>query len=337
VDVQADDDGTVWHLLDGAPDGEDEVLGQIDWPRRFDHMQQHHGQHLLSAAFEELFGLATLSFHLGAESASIDLPGEVPEESLRAAEDRANEVIWEDRPVQTRFVSPEELATIPLRKAPTVQGSVRVVSVPDFDHSACGGTHPRSTGAVGLLHIRKRERRGGETRVEFVCGNRALRDLRVRGGLLTRIAAGMSVGFEELEDAISRLRDQEASSRKRLALATERLLGYEARELVAAADRLVGIPVVRQIRDDLELGEARMLAAAIASSGGIAVLGVRGPKAQLLLARPADHLLDCGKVLREALAAFGGKGGGQPQMAQGGVPDPAQLEAVIADVVRRLS
>lgn len=330
VDVQADDDGTVWHTLDGRLDGEDEVFGQVDWPRRFDHMQQHHGQHLLSAAFEELFQLPTLAFHLGAEYATIDLPGDVNEATIRAAEDRTNELIWEDRPIFARFVSPEELATIPLRKPPTVHGPVRVVSVSGFDHSACGGTHPRTTGAVGLLHVRRRERRGGETRVEFVCGGRALRDLRTRGALLGRLASGLSVGLDELEEAITRLRDQEASYRKRLGAAMERLLALEARDLVASAPRIAGTPLVRQVRDGLELGEARLLAGAIAAAGGVALLGLRGEKAQVIIARPNGHSLDCGKALREALAAVGGRGGGQPQMAQGGVLSTDQLEPVLA-------
>lgn len=337
VDVLSDEDGTVWHTIEGQLDGDDEVLGQVDWPRRFDHMQQHHGQHLLSAAFEELFQLPTLAFHLGAEYATIDLPGEVDEATIRAAEDRANEVIWADSPVEARFVSAEELAAIPLRKPPTVQGAIRVVSVPGFDHSACGGTHPRSTGAVGILHVRRRERRGGETRVEFVCGGRALRDLRARGSLLTRIAAGMSVGLDELEEAVGRLRDSEAGARKRLAATMEQLLSYEARDLVSSAPRIGDVAVVRRVRDGMDLGEARLLAAAITAGGGVALLGVRGEKAQVVIARPDGHPLDCGQALREALAAFGGRGGGQPAMAQGGVPDASLLEEVLQVIERRLA
>lgn len=332
VDVQADDDGTVWHTLDGGLDGDEEVLGQVDWPRRFDHMQQHHGQHLLSAAFEELHRLPTLAFHLGAEYATIDLPGDVDEATIRTAEDLTNQVIWEDRPVEPRFVPADVLATIPLRKPPVVEGPVRVVSVSDFDHSACGGTHPRTTGAVGLLHVRRRERRGGDTRIEFVCGGRALRDLRARGGLLTRIASGMSVGLDELEEAIARLRDQEATHRKRLGVVIERVLAFEARELVASAPRVAGTAVVRQSRDGIDLGEARLLATAITAAGGVALLGLRGEKPQVVIARPEGHPLDCGKALREALSAVGGRGGGQPQMAQGGVPDAARLDQLLETI-----
>jgi alanyl-tRNA synthetase len=338
IDVQAEAE-LVWHTLAG-PLPADQVAGTVDWARRFDHMQQHHGQHLLSAAFEELFGLATVSFHLGPESSTIDLAGDASEDQLDQAEGRANAVIWEDRPVHARFVTPEELASLPLRKPPVVEGPVRVVSVPDFDHSACGGTHPRSTGAVGLLHVRRRERRGAETRVEFVCGGRALRDLRRKSGVLARIAATFSAGTDGLETAVDRLRGQEETTRKRLAAAMERLIGYDARELVAVAPRIGGIPLVQVVRDDLSLEEGRLLAREVATAGGLIALGIRGEKAQLVVARPAATAVDCGMIVRDVLTRFGGRGGGQGAIAQGGVPDPSRLgEAVAAaaDLLRGVS
>ena len=326
IDVQSDDEGTVWHTLDGKLD-DDMVHGQVDWPRRFDHMQQHHGQHLLSAAFEELFGLKTVSFHLGPDSVTIDLAGDPGESDLLAAESRTNEIIWEDRPVEARFVTAQELARLPLRKPPAVAGPVRVVSVPDFDYSACGGTHPRSTGAVGILHIRRRERRGAETRVEFLCGGRVLRDLRKRGGVLSRLGALFTAGVDDLEAAAGRLREEHEAVRRRLTVVTEQLLGFEA---VALAEAAQGRPVA-VVRDDLGLDEARLLARLVAERGVTAIIGVTGTKAQIVMTRPpAAAAPDCGRVLREVLARFGGKGGGQPQGAQGGVPDPARLAEVVA-------
>jgi len=329
IDVQSDDDGIVWHRLEGTLD-DDLVQGQVDWPRRFDHMQQHHGQHLLSAAFEELYGLKTVSFHLGPDSATIDVAGDAGDAELLGAESRANEIIWEDRPVEARFVTAEELARIPLRKAPVVSGPVRVVSVPDFDYSACGGTHPRSTGAVGILHVRRRERRGHDTRVEFGCGNRVLRDLRHRGGVLARLGALFTAGVDDLEAAVGRLREDHEVTRRRLAHAVEQLLGFQAESLVAAAK---GTPVA-VVRDDLSLDEARLLARLLADRGAVAIVGVAGSKAQVVMARPAEAAgPDCGRVLREGLAKFGGKGGGQPQGAQGGIPDPGRLQEVVAALV----
>jgi alanyl-tRNA synthetase len=257
----------------------------------------------------------------------------VPEDRIEAAERRANEVIWEDRPVVTRIVMPEELATIPLRKPPKVTGPVRIVAVPDFDYSACGGTHPRSTGVVGLLHVSRRDRRGSETRVEFLCGRRALDDLRRKTGLVSRLANDLSVGAMEIEEAVHRIRDQESAGRKRLATAMERLLRYEALELVAWAPRAGERPLVHTIRDDLSLADGRILASAIVAVGGIAVVGLRGEKAQLLVAAPSAAGIDCSAVVRGALDPVGGRGGGQPAMAQGGLPDSAQLEAAVVRAV----
>jgi alanyl-tRNA synthetase len=290
-------------------------------------MQQHHGQHLLSAAFEELFQLKTVSFHLGPDSATIDLAGDPGEAELLAAESRANEIIWEDRPIEARFVTAEELARLPLRKPPAVAGPVRVVSVPDFDYSACGGTHPKSTGAVGILHIRRRERRGQDTRVEFVCGSRVLRDLRRRGAVLTRLGALFTAGVDDLEAAVARLRDEHDTTRKRLGVVTGQVLQFEA---VALAEAAGGAPVAL-VRDDLGLDDARLLARLLSERGVTAIVGVAGARAQVVMMRPAPATApDCGQVLREVLAGFGGKGGGQPQAAQGGVPDPARLAEAVA-------
>ncbi len=252
-DVQVED-GVVWHMLEHPLEG-DAVEGAIDWPRRFDHMQQHHGQHLLSAAFERLYGLRTISFHLGGASSTIDLAGAaLTADQATAAEELANQVIWEDRPVLARFVTAEELAALPLRKPPAVEGAIRVVSVPDFDHSACGGTHPRATGGVGLLHIRRWERRassssgqgGSAVRVEFLCGGRALRDLRWKNAAFGRLAAALSVGAEQVEAATARLREAEERARKRLETVGEQLIAYEAHELIEHAERTGELRVQRR-------------------------------------------------------------------------------------------
>jgi alanyl-tRNA synthetase len=201
------------------------------------------------------------------------------------------------------------------------------VSVPDFDYSACGGTHPKSTGAVGILYIRRRERRGQDTRVEFLCGNRVLRDLRHRGGVLTRLGGIFTAGVDDLEAAVERLREDHDATRRRLAVTTEKLLQFEA---VALADAAGGRPV-GVVRDDLTLDEARLLARLVAERGVVAIIGVTGQKAQVVVTRPPSATTpDCGKILREVLTKFGGKGGGQPQGAQGGVPDASRLAEVIA-------
>jgi len=335
LDVQVEQ-GVIWHTLE-RPLEADVVEGEIDWARRFDHMQQHHGQHLLSAAFERLYDLRTISFHLGAASATIDLAGvALTAEQAATAEELSNQVIWEDRPVLARFVTPEELAQLALRKPPTVAGPVRVVSVPDFDHSACGGTHPRATGGVGVLHIRRWERRGDVLRVEFLCGGRALRDLRWKNAALSRMASALSVGAEEVELAALRVREAEERARKRLEDVTEQLLGYEAQELIAQAESIGSLRVVRHAYVDHGLEDVRALAKALSAGGCVALLGLRAEKTQLIFARAEGLRLDCGKLLRDTLAPFGGRGGGQPTLAQGGLPDPARLDEALDAAVDRI-
>jgi alanyl-tRNA synthetase len=327
-DVQAEGD-VVWHVL-AAPLTGDEVVGAIDWARRFDHMQQHHGQHLLSAAFENRFGLRTVSFHLGAAAATIDLAtSSLDAEVIEAAEALANAVIWEARPVLARFVGAAELASIPLRKPPTVSGPIRVVSVPEFDHSACGGTHPHTTGGVGMLHVRRWERRGEQVRVEFVCGARALADLRRKHAVLSRIAAGMSIGIDEVDAAVARLQAAEERARLRADALGAALRPYEAQALIDAARTIGSLRVVRQSYDDRSIDEAREIARRAAEAGCVALIGVRAEKAHVIVARGAGSTLDSGALLREALAPLGGRGGGRPELAQGGLPDAERLEAAL--------
>lgn len=335
LDVQVED-ALVWHTLE-QPLHTAHVECQLDWTRRFDHMQQHHGQHLLSAAFEQVYGWRTVAFHLGAGSATIDLATPmVGAEQLSAVEDLTNEVIWADYPVAARFVTPAELATIPLRKPPSVSGAIWVVSAGDFDHSACGGTHPRTTGGVGLLHIRRTERRSTTMRVEFICGGRALRDLRWKNNALSRIAAGFSVAQEQAEETVARLREAEESSRRRLAEASTAMLSAEAQQLVAIAPHVRGIPLVQRIWNDRSFDELRTLANAVAAAGGLAVFGIQAAKTQLLVAG-GNGQVDCGHLLRASITPLGGKGGGSAVQAQGGIPNPDQLEAALNEVSRQLA
>ena len=328
LDVQADEDDGIWHIL-AAPLEGDAAECALDWPRRFDHMQQHHGQHLLSAAFETTCAARTVAFHLGADSVTIDLDKPaLTAERLAAVEDLANEVVWADLPILARFVTPDELAGIRLRKPPTVDGAIRVVSAGDFDHSACGGTHPRSTGGVGLIHIRRTERRGGGTRVEFVCGGRALGDLRWKNAALGRIAASFSGSPEQAEEAIERLREAESAARKALQEARSELLTLEARELVTGAPMIRNMAIIERVWTERDPAEIRALAQAVADAGGLALFGVRGPKAQLFFAG-GEGEIDCGQLLRQSVAPFGGKGGGQIAQAQGGVPNPDDLASAI--------
>lgn len=343
VDVQFRD-GEIWHVLEPGAAADTlqpgtTVAGNIDWERRYDHMQQHLGQHLLTAAFIATSGLPTTSFHLGASSATIDL--ETPalnEAQVHAAEECANQIIWEDRPLSARFVTREELARLPLRKAPSVDGPIRVVSVPDFDHSPCGGTHPRSTGGVGLIAVRGWWRQKGRMRVEFICGGRVLRDYRRLNGIATRAATSLSVGLDELEEALARLRAANDAQRKELEYVQSRLRDLEVREMLASARVHGSARVVCRVLDDARTDAARALAQQIAAQpGGIALLGVGAERASLLVACAPDTGIDARTVLAAGLPLVHGRGGGSPTFAQGGGPHQkglqAALDAMFAQIV----
>ncbi len=333
VDVQIDEQDVIWHTL-AEPIEATSVECRLDWQRRFDHMQQHHGQHLLSAAFDHLFNWRTVGFHLSAEYVTIDLTTSAASpEQLAEAEDLANQIIWQNLPILARFVSEDELASIALRKAPTVTGAIRVVSAGDFDHSACGGTHPNATGAVGQIHIRRSEKRGDSLRIEFVCGGRALQDLRWKNAMLGRIAAGFSVAPNQAEQAVERLREQEQQLRKQFQQAEQQLLEFEAKALVEQAQTIGQLKVVVQIWQR-EPQSVRQLANLVVQAGGVALFGVAASKPQLIF---AGQGLDCGASLRQVVGAFGGKGGGSAQQAQGGIAAANDLAAALDLALSTLS
>jgi alanyl-tRNA synthetase len=318
--------GVVWHTLAAPLESVDEVSGIIDGPRRLDHMQQHCGQHLLSAAFERELGLRTVSFHLGSAAVTIDLAAAaLDREQVYAVEDVVQHVISEARPIHARFVSDDELTTIALRKPPTVAGPIRVVSIADFDHSACGGTHPQHTAEVGACLVRRWERRGDVVRVEFLCGGRARAALRRDHELVRRSAGRLSVSIDELDAALERLIANEAAARVRADAALERALASEARMLCAAAEPAW---LVAQVLRGRPADELRTLARRIAAAGSTALLLTDTPGPQLVTA--SGGVPHCGQLVRQVVAQFGGRGGGRAEAAQGGLAHADDLEAALA-------
>jgi alanyl-tRNA synthetase len=323
--VEREADGSVLHILEKPlpNDGPGSlVIGEVDWPRRFDHMQQHTGQHVLSQVAKRLLDAATVGFHLGEKSSTIDLNrGPLDDERLDQLEAEANRIVFENRPVVVQSVSQEALAELPLRKPPQVSGPVRLVVVEDFDWSPCGGTHVRATGEVGLIKIVRAERRGEETRVEFLCGQRALQDYGVKNRLLLRLASHLSVGYWELAEAVERLGEEARTQRKAAQEAQDQLLSYEAQLMASQAEPLDECSLVSRVWQDRELEEVKHLALKMAKDHGcVALLGLAGVKGHLVFAAPSDSAYDLRPVLRRACAVIGGGGGGRPYLAQGGGP-----------------
>jgi len=338
VDVFDDDDGMVRHALDVADrvqPGESlepgqPVRGAIDWRRRFDHMQQHTGQHVLSAACDRLSGARTVSFHLGTASSTIDLARELSRDELAAAEAEANRVVWEDHPVTIRFVSAEEAAALPLRKEPAREGTLRLIDIDGFDLSACGGTHVARTGSIGVIAIGAVERFKGGQRVEFFCGGRALDRFRAMRDTLGSAVRLLSVLPDDVPDAIGRLQGETRDRQRAVTGLEHELARYRAGELAAHAEvtpagRLVLAAV------DADANGLKSLASAIVSRPGHVVLLASASRPTLVVAaRSQDMALAANQLVAALIAKFGGRGGGKPDLAQaGGLDAPAEsiLEA----------
>jgi alanyl-tRNA synthetase len=337
VDVIDDEDaGEVLHVLDGiepnvlAPGAK--VRGIIDWDRRVDHMQQHTGQHLLSAALHRLHDVRTLSFHLGADVSTIDLAREVTSAEIASAEAAANRVVWENHPVSIRFVTAEEAERLPLRKEPVKAGRLRLVEVEGFDLSACGGTHVSRTGAVGVIAVRASERLRGGTRLTFVCGARALASYHALRDAVDAAARPLTVHPGELPAAVERLQSERKALQREAKALAERLAAHEAGEIAKRATHLGAVNAVVEALEGYDAAALKTVAATLVREPGLAaVLFSRTRPALVVAARSAEvTAIDCAALAKVLFARFGGKGGGRPDFAQGGGLDAASEELVTA-------
>jgi len=335
VDVIAED-GLVWHVLDAALPADD-VVGALDWPRRFDHMQQHTGQHVLSQAFVQTRDAETVAFHLGVNYSTIDLNRvDLGPEDLAATEAAANAVIDEARPVTATFYAEAALDQVPLRKPPQVSGQIRVVQVDGYDWSACGGTHVVNTAQIGLIKIVGTERRGPETRVTFLCGGRARADYARLTALAEGLVARFTTGQDELLEAVDRLLAEGKAVRRELGELEAAWVASTASALWADA-RPAGDRRVITVAVDYPVERAKRVAQALRGRpGAVVLLGIRGERPQLICTRADDVTLNAGELLRAAVTAGGGRGGGRPEWAQGGVPTNAALEAALEAATRAL-
>jgi alanyl-tRNA synthetase len=338
IDVIEREDGEIAHVVDGPVPVGATVVGEIDWRRRFDHMQQHTGQHVLSAAFDHLFQARTESFHLGKESSSIDLDREPSVDQIRAAEDEANRIVWEDRPVHIRFASAEEAKGLPLRKESLRSGPLRLIDVEGFDLSACGGTHVARTGAIGMIAIAGWEKFKGGTRVEFLCGGRALGRFRLWRDALAAAGRHLSVQPTELAAGVEKLQIDNKTLQKTIRTQQEQLAAHESRALAARAipvgERLVLVESV----DGWDAAGLKALASSATAGAprlAIALFNHTAPFV-VVVAAGAESGVDAAVVLKSLTSKYGGKGGGRRELAQGG-GFGAPLDDLIEEVRRAVS
>ena len=323
-DVIDQDDGTILHVLSEASLAAgltplSQAHGRIDWNRRFDHMQQHTGQHVLSAAFDRVLGVRTVSFHLGADSSTIDLAREVSASEIERAEEEANRIVWANRSVTIRFADADEAARLPLRKESLREGVLRLIEVEDFDLSACGGTHVSRTGEIGLIAVGSTERFRGGSRIEFFCGGRALRSHRGLRDIVSASTKAASAGPAELPAAFERLQSEVKELKRTAKDLHSRLATHEADALASRAESIGPIRFTFAVIDGSDANSLKQIATAIVTRPGHAVVVLSAPPpAFVVVARSTDVSLDAGALLKGMIVRFGGKGGGRPDLAQGG-------------------
>jgi alanyl-tRNA synthetase len=330
LDVR-DEGDEILHLVDRKPSDPD-VNGCINWPRRFDHMQQHTGQHLLSAMFQERFGLPTVSFHLGAELSTIDLRGPEPTEAmLEGAERAANQIIFEDRPVNVRYGTADEFAQLGVRKEVERRGILRAIEIEAADLQPCGGTHVKRTGQIGVVLVRRCTKVRQDWRVEFVCGGRAERMARHDFQLLREAAEELSCAPEDIAAASARALAERDANFKTLRILQERLAESEAKlalqSVIPGAD---GLRVASRVFEQVPADYLGFFATAFAKSEKAIALLAAADGGHLLFAQHPSAAKDMTALLKQVLEKMGGKGGGTRDFARGRLNHAASAERALS-------
>ena len=342
AEVVEKDDGTILHVLEAVPNVAKgtRVHGQIDMDRRRDHMQQHSGQHVLSAAFVRLFNLPTVSFHMGVDSCSIDLDTKnLTTAQVEAAENLANDVVLQNRAVGIRFVTREEAQGLGLRKVPPVErDKLRLIDIQDFDLTACGGTHVSATGQIGCILLRKIEKVRQGWRVEFVCGKRAVATARHDYSTLTESAGLISSHIWDLPQQIRKFQDEARSSRKSHEQTLQELVDLYADRILRETPEQGGSILITHVFPDRDLNFIKLLAQRLTRQNPhvIALLASTAGQPTLVFAQSTGQPFDMGALMKEALAQLGGRGGGSKDMAQGGPAKTDALEDVLKEIAAKL-
>jgi alanyl-tRNA synthetase len=344
TEVADTEDGRVVHYLEAPvkdlPPGT-RVRGQIDATRRRDHMQQHSGQHVLSAAFVRLHNLHTVSFHMADDYCSIDLDTpNLTKEQIESAERLANEIIFENRPVDIRFVSREEAGKLGLRKLPAAdRDELRIVDIHEFDLSACGGTHVRQTGQIGCILLRKAERVRQGWRIEFVAGQRAVAIARRDFTTLTETAGLFSAQIYDVPQQARKSLEEVRALRKQREQAQEELAAAQAAGLLSETLESKGRRIVIRTLSDRDMNSLKMLAQKLTrlATNVVALLASTSPQPSLVFAQSAGQPFDMGALMKQTMATLNGRGGGSKDMAQGGIPTANGLEAALDAASKTLS
>jgi alanyl-tRNA synthetase len=323
VDVIEDNEKIIHVLTEGIEEEcGDTVIGRIDWKRRFDHMQQHSGQHILSATFEKLWNADTVSFNLGDKNCTLDIMKDnITSEEVKKAEILSNNIVLENKPIKVYFVNQERTNELNLRKIPPKKGDIRIVEIKDFDICACCGTHCGTTGEVGLIKILKWEKRGEKIRLEFICGWRSWEDYYWKNEVIKNISNKLTIKDSELGEAIDRMLEDRKEIGKELKEYKEKLQEYEAKRLINESSlRDSRIKIINKVFEEDNFQEVRELVQKIINldESVVVLFGVKSEEAKMLFACSRALKYDMNRLIREAGKFIEGRGGGAPNFAQAG-------------------
>lgn len=309
-----EENGTICHILPAQPSGK-KVECEIDWIRRFDHMQQHTGQHLLSAVFYNMYKGETSSFHLGEDYVSIDISlGEISAEMANTVESAVNEYIFKDLQIKTYIIKPDEVSKYPLRKLPPAEDSIRIVEIDNIDYSPCCGTHVTRTGEIGIIKILKTEKYKGITRVYFKCGYRALFDFQNKNNIISVLSKHFSAPESELPSRTEALFNELNNANKEIKYLREQLSRYEAMDIIKDSND----KIISKTFDSKSFGDVQLITKYILTEGDYLLIAASIPDKRLIFTHGGGFDVNCGKIFKEHLAKYNGKGGGSDKQAQAG-------------------
>jgi alanyl-tRNA synthetase len=337
IDV-IDENGDILHIVKKKVEGEIAHC-KIDWKRRFDFMQQHTGQHILSESIQRVIGFGTVSSRLAEQSSTIDInTNSLDYQQVLKVEEQANQIIYDNIDVKIHFVNENDIKNFPLRKPPKFSGIIRVVEVDGFDFSACGGTHCRKTGEVGLIKIRKWEKiKGNMTRIEFFCGRRALYDYQWKNHFVVDLANSLTIKDIDLHEQIQKIIDDNKNLIKENDFLKSQLISFEAEELIKTAILEKNVRIVKNIFKDRPVNEVRLLAQKLIFFDNCIVLfGIINEQSNIIFARSSSlnqNMLQLFNAISHIIEA---KGGGKPDFVQAGCKNPDKLQEGLEFAYRNL-
>lgn len=328
-----EEDSKIYHVMDVKPLKIHRVKCNIDWEKRYDHMQQHLGQHILSACLFELFNANTIGFHLGKNFSTIDIDKLLANEEIKAAEKMANKIIFDNISVEILYPTNSELKKLPLRKiSPKVNDQIRVVKIGDIDINACCGTHPNSTIEVQIIKISKYEKYKNGTRIEFLCGSRAVSDYTLKHDSIQKMSTILSCNENSLISEVERLSGELNKALSEKAALKSEVANYEIKEILASCESIQNIKIIKSIYDNVDLKYINLLASKLVSFPNvIALFGVKSnDKAQLIFMCSKElKIVSMNSLLKDAITLIDGKGGGSNFSAQGGGKNNNNLESSV--------